>query len=94
MDKYGKSEHVLENIFFGRNGVSKRCSDGTILEEKIKAQVSQYASTGMRRFVAEVFVKIFNGTSTELSGEIVDLYRSLGGPLIKARDVASRRRRN
>jgi hypothetical protein len=49
------------------------------LGQKIAGQISSYATKNAYEFVAEVFVKILNGTSREIDPDIMQLYIKMGG---------------
>jgi hypothetical protein len=74
-------DNILREKFSGCNAKISNVDDNYIpLWKKIEDQVSQYAVTNAAEFVAEVFVKIMNGSWKELDSEIMDLYDELYGP--------------
>jgi hypothetical protein len=67
----------LSHVFYGVDGHDIFTAG---LWRVIDEQVSSYALTGPGEFVAEVFVKIINGTWKNLDPRIVQLYNRLCGP--------------
>jgi hypothetical protein len=59
------------------------------LGQKIERQVSSYATKNVDEFVAELFVKILNGTSKEIDPGIMQLYTKVGGLIPLAREALS-----
>jgi hypothetical protein len=76
------NRNISEAFFFGSNGIFNDdvLVGGSSLWKKIRDQVSSYAISSPYEFVAEVFVKVINGTWAELDPRIMALYGQLHGP--------------